>query len=131
MPVFGSRSNAAIDTVDPRLQKVLREAIKYIDFSALEGYRDEARQNAAFNKGLSKVRWPHGKHNKRPALAVDVAPFPIDWTDTERFVYLAGWIMAIGRLQGVRLRWGADWNRNNLIRDEKFLDWGHFEIDEP
>ncbi len=72
----------------------------------------------------------NGKHNKMPALAVDIAPYPIVWSDTGQFAYLAGWIMAIAKIRGVRIRWGADWNRNNLIRDEKFLDWGHFEIDE-
>ncbi len=31
---------------------------------------------------------------------------------------------------GVKVRWGADWNRNGDWRDEKFRDWPHFELDE-
>lgn len=121
------------NTLHPDLQRVLTEAIKYFDFSILEGFRDEEAQNRAYAKGLSKVRWPLGKHNSNPSHAVDIAPYPIDWSDerkaTERFVLLAGVILCLAAQMNITIRWGGDWNRNNDTRDEKgFRDYPHFEL---
>lgn len=128
MPRFSNHSKAALATCDVRLQEVLTEAIKHIDFMVLEGHRGKDAQNKAFNTGFSKVRWPNGKHNKTPSLAVDIAPWPIQWADTERFVYFAGVIMGIAAMMDIPLRWGGDWNRDTHNKDEKFRDWGHFEL---
>lgn len=134
MPRFGSASETQLATVDSRLVRVCREAIKYFDFAVIEGHRGKAAQNAAFAKGASKLRWPNGNHNSLPSKAVDLAPYPIDWKDGElphaRFAVLAGVMKVCAQQLGVRIRWGADWNRNWDPRDESFLDWGHFEIDE-
>lgn len=128
MPKFSNLSKAALATCHPLLQQVMEEAIRHIDFTVLEGHRGKEAQNKAFDDGFSKVRWPNGKHNKTPSLAVDIAPYPIVWNDTERFVYFAGFIMAIAAMKGIPLRWGGDWNRNTQVKDEKFRDWGHFEL---
>lgn len=128
MPSFGTRSRLALLTVDPVLVTVLEEAVKYFDFSVLEGHRGEAGQNAAFDAGLSKKRWPDGKHNGLPSEAVDVAPFPIDWKDTEAFIYLAGFIVGIGATMGVTIRSGADWDSDRQMDDETFRDYGHLEV---
>jgi|SRR3990167_1636574 len=129
---FGSLSLKRLDTCDDRIKKVLREVIKIFDFTILEGFRNEVDQNLAYARGHSKVRWPEGKHNKSPSLAVDIAPFPIDWSSkeaaTQRFIYLAGHVMSEARRQGIPLRWGGDWDGNNDTRDERFRDLGHFEI---
>lgn len=111
----------------------MKEAIKEFDFSVIEGHRGEAAQNAAYAKGLSKLRWPHGNHNHLPSLAVDIAPYPLDWSDKLkaqlRFAYLAGHVMSVAKRLGIPLRWGGDWNRNQDPRDESFLDLPHFELD--
>lgn len=128
MPRFSNRSMDALKTCDLRLQEVLTEAIKHIDFMVLEGHRGKEAQDKAFNGGFSKVRWPNGKHNTFPSKAVDIVPWPIDWNDTERFVLFAGFIMGIAAMKGIQLRWGGDWNRNTQNKDERFRDWGHFEL---
>lgn len=134
MPTFGEESKNKLLTCHIDLQFVMNEAIKYINFSILEGHRDQAAQEVAFAKGNTKLHWPHGKHNQFPSLAVDIAPYPIDWNDTKRFVYFAGFIMAIS--QKLKddgkiihsLRWGGDWNRDTEVKDETFQDLGHFEL---
>lgn len=131
MPSFGKASEERLATCDPRLQSVLREAIKHRDFTILCGFRDEAAQNDAVAKGNSKTPWPNSKHNRQPSLAVDIAPYPIDWTDTGSFSYLAGYIVRIGDELGVKLRWGGDWNQNGKTKDEKFLDMPHIELVDP
>jgi peptidoglycan L-alanyl-D-glutamate endopeptidase CwlK len=138
MPIFSNRSKLALATCHPDLQRVLTEAIKHIDFTVLEGHRGKDAQNAAFAGGFSQLKWPKGKHNhpdypedevSEPiARAVDIAPYPISWSDTERFVLFAGFILGIASQLGVGLRWGGDWDRDTQVKDERFRDWGHFEL---
>jgi peptidoglycan L-alanyl-D-glutamate endopeptidase CwlK len=135
MPIFGTESQRQLATCDARLQRVLREAIQYFDFSVLEGHRGQAAQEAAYRTGASKVHWPYGNHNTTPSRAADCAPYPLDWssktTAIARFAFMHGVIWVCARRQGVRVRFGFDWNRNLDPRDETFLDWGHVELDEP
>lgn len=128
MPVFSNASKEQLATLDPRLAIVLLEAIKVIDFKIIEGHRGKTAQDKAFQEGKSKVRWPNGKHNRRPSLAVDIAPWPIDWKDTERFVLFCGVIIGIGAMMGVKLRWGGDWDSDWQVKDERFRDYGHLEL---
>jgi peptidoglycan L-alanyl-D-glutamate endopeptidase CwlK len=132
MPKLGAASLTQLDTCDKRLQAVINKTIEYFDFTVLEGHRGEEAQNRAYAKGLSQVRWPQGKHNSLPSKALDLAPYPIDWSSreaaTQRFVYLAGWVMAIAATIGIKLRWGGDWDGDRDTRDEHFRDLGHFEI---
>lgn len=134
MPTFGSTSRAQLATCDERLQKVLTEAIRYVDFAIVEGHRGKAAQNAAYAKGLSKLKWPHGNHNATPSRAADCVPWPIDWSEKTtalaRFTFMAGVIWTCARQLGVKIRFGWDWNRNLDPRDESFLDWPHVELDE-
>lgn len=135
MPTFGPASRAQLSTCDERLQRVLNEAIKYVDFSVVEGHRGQAAQDAAYAKGLSKLKWPHGNHNADPSRAADIAPFPIDWRDKTtsiaRFAFVSGVVQVCAKQLGIKVRFGWDWNRDLDPRDETFLDWPHVELDEP
>src|ERR1043166_7763167 len=134
MPKFGAESLKQLATCHPDLQVVINEIIKYIDFSVLEGHRGQSAQEAAFAAGNTKLHWPNGKHNKFPSFAVDIAPYPLNWKDTERVVYFAGFIMAIAKMllaQGKithEVRWGGDWDKDTQVKDESFRDYGHFEL---
>ena len=133
MPQFSAASEAQIATCHPDLQRVLREAIKYLDFTVTEGHRGKAAQDAAVAAGNSKTPWPTSKHNGLPSHAVDLAPYPVDWSDSqralERFALLAGVIHTVAQQLGVKIRWGGDWNQNWDTRDEGgFRDRPHFEI---
>jgi peptidoglycan L-alanyl-D-glutamate endopeptidase CwlK len=127
MPVFGKRSLDNIKTCHEDLQKILYEAIKWFDFSVLEGYRDEQTQNMYYYQGKSQLKYPNGKHNKEPSLAVDVAPYPIDWNNNNRFLALAYFIKGIASRMDIEVRLGCDWNGNNLL-DENFIDYPHIEL---
>ena len=128
MPRFGKRSNVNLASCDERLQKVFNEVIKHVDCSVLEGHRGEERQNKLQEEGKSKVRYPDGRHNASPSNAVDVAPYPIDWNDRERFHLFAGFVIGVARGMGITLRWGGDWNMNFEVDDNKFDDFPHFEL---
>ena len=132
MPRFGRESEAQLATIHPDLQRVLRKAIQVVDFSVVEGHRGKAAQDAAYAKGLSKVRWPNGNHNKSPSEAADVAPYPIDWSNkqaaVERFVYVQGVIRACAYELGVPIRQGLDWDGDLDFVEERFRDYPHVEL---
>jgi hypothetical protein len=103
-----------------------------VDFTVLCGHRGKIAQGRAFFTKKSKARWGQSKHNSTPSQAVDIAPWPIDWEDTEAFVYLAGIIRAVSHDLGYGdiIRWGGDWDQDERMRDERFRDYPHFEIKE-
>lgn len=135
MPKFTARSLALLDNADVRLRAVCVEAIQVYDFTVLESYRDREQQEKDFARGASKLQWPNSPHNKHPARAVDLAPFPVDWSEGERphlrFAFLAGVMFMAAHRLGVTIRWGGDFNRNLDPRDDKWQDLPHFEVDEP
>ncbi len=127
MPKLSERSLDILSSCHDELKQVLMEAIKIYDFTVLEGHRGETAQTIAVESGHSKTPWPESKHNKMPSLAVDIAPYPLDWTDWKRFYYLAGIIMATAAALRIDLRWGGNWDGGDLDH-QKFYDLPHFEL---
>lgn len=136
MPRFGARSKERLAGCDPRLQVVLKEAIKYVDFSIVWGHRGQESQDQAYAAGNSGKKWPQSKHNKLPSLAVDFAPYPKVYSETDKvaeaaeFSFVAGVIVGVAHTLGIKLRWGGDWNSNLDTTDQKLQDWGHLELKE-
>ncbi len=128
VPRFSSRSKRRLDTCDSKLEKLFKEVVKYFDCTILEGHRGKEAQNKAYNDGKSKVQYPNGKHNKRPSVAVDVAPYPIDWSDRDRFHYFGGFVLGVAKKMGMNIRWGGDWDMDFQVMDNRFDDFPHFEV---
>ena len=128
MPKFGAASAARLATCDQRLQDLFNEVIKYFDCTIIEGHRGEAAQHLAFVTGKSKLDWPKGNHNSKPSKAVDVSPFPVDWSDSKRFYYFAGFVMGVAAKMGLKIRWGGDWDQDTEVKDNTFNDLVHFEV---
>ena len=130
MARFSTRSKSRLNTCDEKLAKLFEEVVKGFDCTIIEGHRGQKKQDEAYNKGNSKVKFPNGKHNKSPSLAVDVAPYPIDWRDRDRFHYFAGYVLGIASQMGIKIRWGGDWDMDTQTKDNSFDDLVHFEIKE-
>lgn len=134
MPKFSQESFSRLSTCHPDLQAIFYEVIKSFDCTVLQGYRNQADQEADFNAGNTQLHYPKSKHNTKPSQAVDVSPYPIDWKNIKRFYWFAGYVMGIAqRLKDEgkiahAIRYGGDWNRDNNIDNEKFRDLVHFEI---
>lgn len=128
MPRFGRSSKKQLKTCNKSLQELFNEVIKHFDCTIIEGYRNESDQNSAVANGFSKAMYPNGRHNKLPSDAVDVAPYPIDWDDTERFIYFAGFVKGIASQMDINIIWGGDWNNNTQLKDNNFQDLVHFEL---
>lgn len=130
MPSFGTTSKERLSTCHIKLQWVMEKVVEQYDITVICGHRDEQAQNDAYHNGYSKTQWPNSKHNQMPSIAVDIAPYPIDWNNTDRFIYMAGLVMGIASEMGITLRWGGNWDRDQqiLAEDQTFQDYGHFEL---
>lgn len=129
MPAFSRTSQGRLSTCTEGIQEVFNEVIKHYDCTILCGHRGAAAQMQAVATGASKTEFPNSKHNSYPSKAVDVAPYPVDWDDLDRFYHFGGFVMAVAKMKDIKLRWGADWNGNMDFRDEKgkLRDFPHFE----
>jgi peptidoglycan LD-endopeptidase CwlK len=128
MPTFSTKSLNKLNTCDHRLQLLFKEVVKHIDCTILEGHRPQERQDMLFEQGQSKLKYPNGKHNATPSQAVDVAPYPIDWNNKERFILFAGIVQGIALQMNIGIRWGGDWNGDYDTKDTNFFDAPHFEL---
>ena len=124
MPRFGKRSKERLKGVNAKLVNVLNELIKIMDVTIIEGLRTKERQEELVSQGKSQTKF--SKHIE--GRAVDLAPYPIDWKDRERFHYMGGMVRGIGKQMGVDVRWGGDWDSDGEIKDNKFDDLVHVEI---
>lgn len=124
MPKFGKRSKERLKGVNPKLVNILNELIKIMDVTIIEGLRTEARQNDLLAQGKSKTKYSKHLEGK----AVDLAPYPIDWEDRERFHYMGGMLRGIAKQLNINIRWGGDWDSDGEIADNSFDDLVHVEL---
>ena len=130
MPSFGNTSIERLLTCHVLIQQILNKAIEKIDFCVVCGHRGKKEQDDCFKSGASKLKFPLSKHNTLPSMAVDIAFWngeKLVW-DAKQAAYLAGYIMATADSMGIKIRLGADWDRDGDITDENFLDLPHIEL---
>lgn len=122
---FSRTSLERLRGVDTRLQDIAhRVVLSHHDCTVIYGLRTEAEQARLVQEGLSKTM--DSKH--LTGRAIDLAPYPIDWDNTKRFYYFAGMVLAVADEMGIRLRWGGDWDMDNDLDDQSFMDLVHFEL---
>jgi len=124
MPKFGKKSKERLRGVDTRLVNVLNELIKIMDVTIIEGLRSKQRQEILLKEGKTKTKF--SKHIE--GKAVDLAPYPIDWEDRDRFHYMGGMIRGIAKQLNINVRWGGDWDSDGETKDNRFDDLVHVEI---
>jgi len=128
---WGPRSKRVYKTLHIELQRLVDWYLQEVgDISLVCGHRTESEQNELYPT-YTKVKWPDSKHNRYPAIAVDLQPYPYPKSDSElreQLNYIAGRLIQKAADDCLELRWGGDWNRNNDITDNKFDDLFHFEL---
>ena len=124
MPKFCKRSKERLRGVDTRLVNVLNELIKIMDVTIIEGLRSKQRQEILLKEGKTKTKF--SKHIE--GKAVDLAPYPVDWEDRDRFHYMGGMIRGIAKQLNINVRWGGDWDSDGETKDNRFDDLVHVEI---
>jgi|CEGF01.1.fsa_nt_gi peptidoglycan L-alanyl-D-glutamate endopeptidase CwlK len=157
---FGRKSSEVRETLCDELKLIVDSAIQVYNFSMIEGHRDQETQDRYFAKGVTKVKWPNGKHNTYPSDAVDLWPYVTNLAGirvssalsghpdqikalakatgkTEKRIWelvlqeyatMKGVLMAFGKVHGVELRFGDDWDRDHDRLDQSFIDLPHVEV---
>ena len=128
MPKFSRRSMSHLEGCHPNLIRLFKTVVEEFDCTIIEGHRGEEKQNEMVELGRSQLKWPLSSHNEKPSKAVDVAPYPVDWEDRERFLMFGGYVLGIAKGLEVKIRWGGDWNRDTQVKDNRFDDLPHFEL---
>jgi peptidoglycan L-alanyl-D-glutamate endopeptidase CwlK len=136
---FSKRSKDKINTCHRDIQIVCHEVIKGFDFTVIEGARSTETQQEYYRQGRShldgiKKKSKHQIDQDNPlSNAIDIAPYPIDWNDKERFYYFAGYVKGVidrlfqeGKIKS-KFRWGGDWNGDNDLNNQTFFDLPHWE----
>lgn len=93
--------------------------IDEMDVTILCGYRNQDEQEAAFKAGTSKAHFGQSPHNFSPSLAVDVAPYPIDWDNLSAFNDMGNKILELAKELGIEVELG---------RDFQFKDYPHCQL---
>ena len=137
MPKFSRSSKQKLATCHPDLITLFNVVIKTFDCKVICGHRGKIAQNNAFINGLSKVQWPNSKHNRKPSMAADVVPYPIDWMDLPRMKFFAGYVLGIaqrlfdeGKMTHKVIS-GLDWDGDTELKDTTFKDHPHFQLKKP
>jgi peptidoglycan L-alanyl-D-glutamate endopeptidase CwlK len=117
---FSLASLAALGTCHPDLQRLVYAVADRVDCSVLCGHRDEATQERLYREGKTRAHWPHSRHNSQPSMAVDLAPYPVNWQDLDRFRWFGGFVQGIAVGLGIEIVWGGNW--------KGFADMPHFEL---
>lgn len=126
MPSFSARSKGHLATCHYLLQELMNSVVTEYDISILCGFRDWAEQERLFLAGKSRARPGASKHNSVPSMAVDIAPYPIDWNDTARFEQMGAVVfrhweaMPLATRGGWELVWGKGF--------KGLVDYPHFEL---
>jgi peptidoglycan L-alanyl-D-glutamate endopeptidase CwlK len=140
MPSYSNRSLSKLKGCHDDLITLFEEVIESYDNSILEGPRTTKRQQELFAQGKSKLNGitKISKHQitecRDKSMAVDSAPWPIDWNDLNRFYHYVGYVKGVadrlyheGKMTH-KIRCGADWDGDNCFKDQSFHDLPHFEL---
>ena len=129
MPL-GNASRLKLATCHPDLQRLIVVVAKGVDegdltyagitdIAVLCGYRGEAEQNKAVADGTSETPWPKSKHNRVPADAVDVVPYPVEWDKPDyagKLAALHAYIAGVAHVLGIDL-FDISWDRPHIQRN--------------
>ena len=143
---YSKRSLDILATCHTDIRFLMHQVIslQIMDVQIISGLRTREQQATKVNAGFSKTL--DSMHVKRDfcvrnsdlvtcdhkecqlSLAVDIAPYPIDWKDHRRFDYLAGIVVGEAAKWNIGIRWGGDWDGDSDLSDQRFNDLGHFEL---
>lgn len=136
---LSNKSLKALEGVHPDMVKVVKRAIEIseVDFKVLEGVRSKNRQAVLYAQGRTIpgniVTWTmNSRHfiNEKTGYghAVDLLPAPYDWKDLKNFDKMAKAMFQAADELNVKIKWGADWNRDGTPRQKGETDSPHFEL---
>ena len=147
---FGRSSTAQLETLHPDLRRVLRRAIRIVDFSITEGRRSLETQIVYLRRGVTRTidsrhipRDERGDYEPEGlSEAADLTPYQpgvnpwpqrgdspeVVQKKAHRFYFLQGVLYAVSHALKVDVRLGVDWDSDLDFFDQTFDDLGHIEL---
>ena len=140
--MFNPDPHGKLAGVHPKLVACVQAAVTLSKqpFEVIQGLRTAAEQAALYAQGRTApgpiVTWVTVSNHQAKAdgfgHAVDLAAIEpdgsIDWRDAAPYDSIKEAMFAGAKVVGLTLRWGADWNMNNVPREHGETDEDHFEI---
>ncbi len=111
--------------VHPLLIKCAEKALSYgvLDATVVPygGLRTLEDQKKLVARGASKtLNSLHREQSTGYGHAIDLAPYPVDWSDTSRFFMFATLMFRAAAELGIPLEWGGHW--------KTFKDFPHYQL---
>lgn len=118
--ILATRKQALQDVINKSFEKMP------FDITILAStIRTVEEQKANVAKGVS---WTM-KSKHLTGEAVDMAPYPVDWNNLERFVQMAEVVLATAKEMGIPVVWGGTWKETTEgWKQNKRFDGPHFEL---
>lgn len=123
LPFKRRKLRASIEGVHPLMLEFARALLQELDkrnmpFFANQYVRSQSEQEALYQKGVTKARWPKSAHNH--GMAVDIVHYGRFWDLTQKEWAVIGLIgKEVARKRGLKVTWGGDWD---------FYDPAHWEL---
>lgn len=118
-----------MEGVHPLLVDWAFRVVSIMDCKVISGVRSLTEQRHMVSIGASKtMNSYHLVQDTGYGHALDLAPYPIDWNDLNRFFALYGVGLAVAHEMGIPVVWGGDWNSNGVFKDQTFNDLPHWQI---
>jgi len=131
---YSDISSNRLATCHPDIRRMCMRVLKIFDHKVMCGWRGQVLQDRCYRLGMSTLQWPDSKHNwvnmygEPESLAVDLCPHPYAPWNGDRILFFAGKVTATAEHMGIDLRWGGDWNRDNVLINQTFNDRFHYEL---
>lgn len=128
---LSEKSKEKLSTCSEPLIDLVEAVSRHYPIQVIEGHRNKEKQDEAYEKGFSKLKYPESKHNSFPSLAVDLAPLidgKIDWNNKKQWYHFVGFVEGMAAALGIQVRSGADWDRDRNVSDQSFIDLPHIEL---
>lgn len=137
MSNLSTRSQNNLNGVSPNLCKVVARAaeLSSVGFDVIEGVRTKERQAKLYAQGRTEagqiVTWTLTSNHFVNAKtgyghAVDILP-KTGWNNLAGFDTVATAMFQAASELGVKIRWGADWDKDGKYREKGETDSPHFE----
>ena len=139
---LGTKSKEKLKDVHPKLAKIVARAIELseVDFTVVQGNRTQAQQDALYAQGRTKpgpIVTKTRNSNHIGGRAVDIMP----WIDGKLFMpdrptkedaklwFRINQAMQLAACEdGIKLRWGGDFNQDGNLTNDSFVDLPHWEL---
>lgn len=129
MYYYGKTSKRNLSECDERLQRIGYVLIRGYGATVICGHRNKEKQSLAYEGGFSKNKFPNSKHNSKPSKAFDIIPDAGGWNASrEQFILMIGIIKGVALNLGIPIRVGIDFNSDNDLQNDNFIDSAHIEL---